>query len=275
MKKSLAWFVCFALCMTVLVSPVLAEEAGQGVDAYTFLHRYASWYALLYPNTNSIPSLTASRDGTGTISIGSLAVTIDPATQLVSTVQCTLKREDDAFINQMVAIVAALTNDTAAAGTFTQEQVTAWIKVCTEAVQRDKENPYVLGNYELYILSTDTEVNLYAIFETGAGLAAGEAAPGADEEASIQQYIQQNEGQYKALDVGDEGEQVMALKERLYALGYFTSKNYSDKYNEVTQKRVKMFQLANGLNDTGIATPETQALLFSGNAVKNPYPLAD
>ena len=42
----------------------------------------------------------------------------------------------------------------------------------------------------------------------------------------------------------------------------------SDEYNSLTVERVKKLQKNNGLEETGIADAELQALVFSGNAVK-------
>ena len=71
------------------------------------------------------------------------------------------------------------------------------------------------------------------------------------------------ESGYRELKSGDRGEDVLALKDRLYELGYITSKNYGDDYNQNTVKRIKELQKKNGLKATGIATAELQELIFS------------
>lgn len=68
---------------------------------------------------------------------------------------------------------------------------------------------------------------------------------------------------YQTLKKGDQGEQVLALKKRMYELGYFTSENFSDAYNDVMVKRLKELQKKNGLKADGVATPEVQELVFS------------
>jgi peptidoglycan hydrolase-like protein with peptidoglycan-binding domain len=68
---------------------------------------------------------------------------------------------------------------------------------------------------------------------------------------------------YVTLQPGDSGAGVLALKARMYALGYFASDHYSDTYNAVTEERVRLLQKTNGLQETGIATPELQTLIFS------------
>ena len=197
---------------------------------------------------------------------------------MVATVSCDMTRKDEDFISQMVAIVAALSDDAVAALTFTEQQATAFIQVCTQAIQRGRDDPYRIGAYELYILSSEDQVHLYAILteeaqgviaEAGSGITASQVSAGDEQSEAIERNV------YVSLAIGDEGEEVLALKKRLFELGYFSSDNYSDSYNDVTARRVILFQQANGLTDTGIASPEMQALLFSDNAVKCPIPLDD
>ncbi len=73
---------------------------------------------------------------------------------------------------------------------------------------------------------------------------------------------------FETLQEGDKGENVELLKLRMYELGYFSSKNFSDEYNDVTASRVKQLEKINGLDETGIATPELQTLIFSENVKK-------
>lgn len=75
------------------------------------------------------------------------------------------------------------------------------------------------------------------------------------------------EGAYRELKKGDRGEDVLALKDRLYELGYISSKNYGDDYNKNTVSKVKELQKKNGLKSTGIATPELQELIFSDQCI--------
>ena len=75
------------------------------------------------------------------------------------------------------------------------------------------------------------------------------------------------ESGYRKLKSGDRGTDVLALKDRLYDLGYITSKNYSDDYNSNTVKRIKELQKKNGLKATGVATPELQELIFSDQCI--------
>ena len=72
---------------------------------------------------------------------------------------------------------------------------------------------------------------------------------------------------YHTLKKGDSGEAVLRLKTAMYYLGYFTSLDLSDSYNDVMVKRVKALQKANGLKEDGVASPEIQELVFSGMCV--------
>lgn len=67
---------------------------------------------------------------------------------------------------------------------------------------------------------------------------------------------------YFDLSHGDKGEDVAALQKRLLDLGYYSG-SISGKYDPQTQKSVKMFQKDNALDGNGVATIETQTLLFS------------
>ena len=75
------------------------------------------------------------------------------------------------------------------------------------------------------------------------------------------------ESSYRELKSGDRGEDVLALKNRLYELGYITSEKYGDDYNKNTVKKIKELQKKNGLKTTGVATPELQELIFSDQVI--------
>lgn len=71
---------------------------------------------------------------------------------------------------------------------------------------------------------------------------------------------------YRSLDVGDSGEDVLAISERLFELGYLDAKN-AKKLTKSHQSAIKQFQKVNGLTQDGACTPELQAALFSENAL--------
>ena len=75
------------------------------------------------------------------------------------------------------------------------------------------------------------------------------------------------EASYRELKKGDSGPDVTALKERLFDLGYITSRNFGDDYNKNTAERIRQLQKKNGLRQTGIATPELQELIFSDDCI--------
>lgn len=75
------------------------------------------------------------------------------------------------------------------------------------------------------------------------------------------------EGSYRTLTSGNYGDDVLALKKRLADLGYFTGKSFNNRYTDDTVSRVKAFEKACGLTQTGVATPALQALLFSDDAI--------
>ena len=69
--------------------------------------------------------------------------------------------------------------------------------------------------------------------------------------------------EYTTLKQGDKGAAVLALKQRMYELGYFTSTKFSAEFNATTKERLVELQKKNGLKADGIATPEVQAFIFS------------
>ena len=72
---------------------------------------------------------------------------------------------------------------------------------------------------------------------------------------------------YRVLQKGDKGEDVVALKQRLQELGYIrTGSELTNVYNDVAMERVKLFQKQVGITEDGIASQELQAYLFSEKA---------
>ena len=72
------------------------------------------------------------------------------------------------------------------------------------------------------------------------------------------------------LSVGDSGEDVLSLKQRLQELRYIAPGKLTKKYTEKTAESVREFQRLNGLPETGDADAETLALLFSEEAAPKP-----
>lgn len=75
-------------------------------------------------------------------------------------------------------------------------------------------------------------------------------------------YTAEELAQYHTLNVGDRNADVLALRKRLYELGYYAKPNENALYTESTADVVRMFQQDCGLEETGTADPYTQALLF-------------
>lgn len=70
---------------------------------------------------------------------------------------------------------------------------------------------------------------------------------------------------------GDESDDVKAIQGKLAQLKYFDV-DPTGYYGDYTVQTVMNFQLANGLEATGIVDEETYKLLFSADAVANPNP---
>ena len=80
--------------------------------------------------------------------------------------------------------------------------------------------------------------------------------------------------QYRVLYRDNQGDDVLALKNRLLALGYYREgSSVNNLYNDTCVERVKMFERVNGLTEDGIATAAIQALLYSDKALTNTEPL--
>lgn len=72
---------------------------------------------------------------------------------------------------------------------------------------------------------------------------------------------------YSVLSRGDRGEEVTELKSRLQELGYIRDgASLTDSYNDTLTERVKLAQRQSGFPETGIATPEFQAFIYSDRA---------
>ena len=71
---------------------------------------------------------------------------------------------------------------------------------------------------------------------------------------------------YRMLQTGSVGDDVKALKVRLYELGYYRTDALNDIFNESALPVVETFQYVNGLTVTGAADAYTQAVLYSDAA---------
>ena len=75
----------------------------------------------------------------------------------------------------------------------------------------------------------------------------------------------QQNAQYQVLERGAEGEDVQALMQRLYDLGYYTS-TVDDTFGRGMAKAVRLFNAQCGLGNSETATVEMQEMAFSADA---------
>ncbi len=75
---------------------------------------------------------------------------------------------------------------------------------------------------------------------------------------------------YRAISLGDEDPAVLRIKIRLFELGYTQIRQQGNLYTLATALAVKSFQTVNNLTADGVATPQTQALLYSQEALRKP-----
>ena len=90
-------------------------------------------------------------------------------------------------------------------------------------------------------------------------------------DASVLSGKKEDEGgtpsvKYTQLKMGDTGEAVAAMQERLSELGYYTE-GVSGVFDDATEKAVKLFERSYGTMQTGIATAAMQERLYSDSAV--------
>ena len=72
------------------------------------------------------------------------------------------------------------------------------------------------------------------------------------------------------LSEGDKGRDVLLMKQRLQALGYIAQGDLTQAFSSKTAASLRDFQALNGLPTTGALDTETQALLFSEEALPRP-----
>lgn len=74
------------------------------------------------------------------------------------------------------------------------------------------------------------------------------------------------EGDFRLLQEGCYGDDVLLVKQQLKKLGYFSGTNFNNRFTADTAQRVRNFEKACGIPETGILTPGLQRLLFSDKA---------
>lgn len=94
--------------------------------------------------------------------------------------------------------------------------------------------------------------------------------------SSVEETVIINGISYRTLQLNSEGEDVTRFKRSLQALGYFAQNGeITDLYTGSTAYKVKQYQKDLGLEATGIATPELQAMAITDfGGLTTPVPLA-
>lgn len=67
---------------------------------------------------------------------------------------------------------------------------------------------------------------------------------------------------------GDAGAEIMALKQRMLELGYYTGSISHNRFNDTMTERVKQLQKVNGLAETGTVDEELYAFIMSDQVLK-------
>ncbi|MBQ9299046.1 MAG: peptidoglycan-binding protein, partial [Clostridia bacterium] len=67
---------------------------------------------------------------------------------------------------------------------------------------------------------------------------------------------------------GAAGSEIMAIKERMKELGYYTGDISHNRFNDIMTERVKQLQKMNGLAETGVVDEALYRLIFSDDVIK-------
>jgi len=85
--------------------------------------------------------------------------------------------------------------------------------------------------------------------------------------AQTQETAAPQEGSKVLFKEGDKGKEVMAIKERMVDLGYYTTNPSHNQFNATMTERIKELQKVNGLTQTGVVDESLYALIFSDNVL--------
>lgn len=96
-----------------------------------------------------------------------------------------------------------------------------------------------------------------------------EDEPAGEPAEADDQFAELDESEYIHMEKGAKGDEVKALQTRLFDLGFYSIAIDGD-YGNGTVKAIQAFEEYNGLEQTGIATPKLQAILFSDQAKAKP-----
>ena len=126
----------------------------------------------------------------------------------------------------------------------------------------------LLGNICAIAESDYSEMTLDELLEAQEKLTAAiEAAQQSADDQVIQeeQTSSLDASNYTEMSKGSKGDEVKTLQARLKELGFYASTIDGD-YGNGTVNAIKAFEDYNGLEQTGVASPDLQAFLFSNNA---------
>lgn len=116
---------------------------------------------------------------------------------------------------------------------------------------------------------TEEQVRIDADFDDNLPTLAPTAEPTEEVTSAPTDSLRIEIAKYATLQFGDSNSDVAALNSKLMELGYMDYDDISSDYTNSTENAVKLFQRANDLDQTGIATNELQELLYDTNA--QPY----
>lgn len=77
-----------------------------------------------------------------------------------------------------------------------------------------------------------------------------------------EQYEKYRSG--RTLTIGDEGDDILIVKNHLFKLGYYNSKQTNNTYTKDTQTRIDRYRKAKGSSETGGFSPYEQVSLHAG-----------
>ena len=95
--------------------------------------------------------------------------------------------------------------------------------------------------------------------------ATAQAGAAETDAAQVTQAPGTADAQYQALERGAKGDDVRALMQRLYDLGYYKS-DVDDTFGKGMARAVRLFNVRCGLGSSEVASVETQQLAFDANA---------
>ena len=90
-----------------------------------------------------------------------------------------------------------------------------------------------------------------------------------DIEPAKERQTKEELSSYRELRIGDSGEDVLRIKERLYELGYMKTRQESSQLKELNMEPIHEFERRNGLPQGNTITQEVQSRLFSQDAIAN------